>query len=704
MVQLKSIASKIVLLAGVCLFTLALVIVMYSAVTMKNSAQSQYDKSIKDAELLAFEKAQRKASYIQVELEAAMDAARTIAHTLSALKNPNGKLSIDRGGVNEILKTVLHNNADFIGTYTTWEPDQFDALDGSFKNSEGHDSTGRFVPYWNRNEQGTIVMEPLVDYEKEDGSDWYQFPKRSKKECIIDPYVYPINGTPTLLTSLVVPVLNGEKFYGIAGVDFRLDFLQVLADDVEELYEGAGRIALISNNGTIAAVTSTNDLQGKMLQDYRKDFEKYLGAIKEGKSNTEIIGSEELVVFTPIKVGKSITPWSVNIVVPMGTITADAVMQMDAANSAIIKMIVTSIICVLIGMGILWMLAANTVKPIRSAVNMLKDIAEGEGDLTQRLMISTNDEISELAQYFNKFIEKIQRIIVEISVTTQTLENSSNDLNQTSGSLADNATAMTDQSTSVASATEQASQNVLSISGSAEELSSSVNIIAAAIEEMNSSLTEVAQNCQNESTIAQKASEQVNSASQQMNTLGSAATDITKIVSTINDIANQTNLLALNATIEAASAGDAGKGFAVVASEVKELAKQTADATQVITQQVLKMQDISEKSINDITDISKIINEINTISHTIVSAVDEQSATVNEISNSVGEVGVVTATISTSISEASLGLNDVAEKVKDVEQVTHNTKDGITEISESSDKLKTLSNSLSDIVGQFKIE
>ncbi len=115
------------------------------------------------------------------------------------------------------------------------------------------------------------------------------------------------------------------------------------------------------------------------------------------------------------------------------------------------------------------------------------------------------------------------------------------------------------------------------------------------------------------------------------------------------------------------------------------------------------MQDITQSSIKDITEISKIITEVNVISHTIVSAVDEQTATVNEISNSVGEVGNTASSISASVAQASMGLNEVAERVKEVEGVTHNTSDGIVDVENSSDRLKNMSSSLMDIVSQFKL-
>ena len=150
----------------------------------------------------------------------------------------------------------MERNPDLVGIYTAWEPNVFDGMDKGYAGDEGHDQTGRFIPYWARDKDGKIAVEPLIGYDKEGDGDYYLLPKKTKKECIINPYVYPVQGKDTLITSLVVPIVVNDVFYGIAGVDLRLDGFQEIVDDVEDFYNGKVRIAIVSNGGVLVAVTA----------------------------------------------------------------------------------------------------------------------------------------------------------------------------------------------------------------------------------------------------------------------------------------------------------------------------------------------------------------------------------------------------------------------------------------------------------------
>ncbi|MBD3346534.1 MAG: hypothetical protein GF401_15880 [Chitinivibrionales bacterium] len=399
--------------------------------------------------------------------------------------------------------------------------------------------------------------------------------------------------------------------------------------------------------------------------------------------------------------------------------------------------------------------------PLMRTIERLKDIAQGDGDLTKRMPMnkvncssqkqcnktdcpeygreaqcwdtvgsnapgeitcpsiltgklkSCNEcsvmqgairtEMDELSAWFNTFIGRVSQIIKKIAGNAATLSGSSEELSATSNQLAASAEEVSNQSNTVASASEQATTNVNGIASAAEEMSSSVNAVASSIEEMNASLNEVAKSCQKELDVAKDANTKASSTKLQMEKLGTSSREIGKVVDTIKDIADQTNLLALNATIEAASAGEAGKGFAVVANEVKELAKQTAEATDQIGRQIEQIQNDTGESVSAIDEIAGVIEQVTEISQTIVSAVEEQSSTVSEISGNVGGAGNASSEIARNVQESASGLTEISSNIQGINAAAGDTAKGVGHISDSARELAKLSAQLKDIVKQFKI-
>ncbi|MBL8025992.1 MAG: methyl-accepting chemotaxis protein [Fibrobacteres bacterium] len=348
-------------------------------------------------------------------------------------------------------------------------------------------------------------------------------------------------------------------------------------------------------------------------------------------------------------------------------------------------------------------LSASVSVPLNRTTELLKDISEGNGDLTKRMDVRSEDEIGKLSTYFNAFMAKLQGIVKEVSNNTSTLSTASEEMSAVSQQIGASAEEMSAQSQSVSASTEQSSANIRSISAAAEQMSGSVNTVATAIEEMSASLNEVSKNCQKESLVAAKADVEAKSTQAHMEKLGVAAKQIGKVVEVINDIADQTNLLALNATIEAASAGEAGKGFAVVANEVKELARQTSQATDEIRNQVNSMQGSTAEAVKAIESITKIIEEINVISQTIVSAVEEQSATVQEIARTMGGASSAANEIARNVGESAKGMQEISSNITGVNQAAKDTASGVSQIRSSADDLAKLSAGLKRIVDQFRV-
>jgi len=689
----KSIKLKITLLSGICLVITLTIMLLYTMFSLRAI-------SIESGKRDALGIARTNGGIVDAEVEIALDSARTLSQTLSVVKSASG-VAMTRDEVNAILKRILEENSSFLGVYTCWEPDAFDGKDNIYKNKLYHDSTGRFIPYWNRG-GSQIICEPLMDYENnkenEDGSrpgDYYLLPKETKKECIVNPYLYHLQGKDVLLTSVVVPIVVNGTFYGIAGVDIKVDFLQELTDKVN-VYNGKGQLIIISNNGTLAGITGKPELVGKHMKEIHKDdYKDNMEIIKSGK---EVIGvdGQNIDIFVPINFGSCITPWSANLIIPITEITAKS-------RGIVLKQFFIGLIFCFIGLGIIWLMAGKIVTPIINILFMLKDIARGEGDLTKRFNIQEEDEIGELAKWFNLFIDKLEHIIKDIAGNAVPLKSSSVELNDIARQMALDIENISTQSKMVTAGASEMDDNISAVAASTEQLSSNISAVAAAIEEMSVSINEVSRNTQDSASIAGEAASIAESSRKTVELLGYNARDITRVVEVINDIADQTNLLALNATIEAARAGEAGKGFAVVANEVKELARQTAKSTADIRDKITGIQKSTEDTVNAMEKISNIIEKLSNISNTIASAVEEQSVTSKDISKNVAEAASVSNQVSQNISDIAGVSKEIANNIKKVSSLAGNTASGAEKTKNSSHEFTSLAGNLNNVVRQFKV-
>ncbi len=349
------------------------------------------------------------------------------------------------------------------------------------------------------------------------------------------------------------------------------------------------------------------------------------------------------------------------------------------------------------------LIANSIVKPINNIVNGLRDVAEGEGDLTKRLAIKSQGEVGELANLFNAFMVKLQSLIKDISGNSNTLEESSAGLTVIAGHLAKGAEDMMLRSNDVATASEEMSTNMNNVAAASEEASTNINMVAAAAEEMTATVREIAQNSLKAREITEKAVVNTDNVTSKVNELGKAALEISKVTEVITEISEQTNLLALNATIEAARAGDAGKGFAVVANEIKELAKQTASATQEIKTRIDGIQSSTNETVVEIGHISKIIEEINDIVGTIATAVEEQSVSSQEISNSISQASQGIEEVNQNVNQTSAVSSNITSDIGSVDRGVKDISENSSQIDSSAKELAQLAMQLKSLVGRFKV-
>jgi len=399
--------------------------------------------------------------------------------------------------------------------------------------------------------------------------------------------------------------------------------------------------------------------------------------------------------------------------------------------------------------------------PIRIVVAKLQTLAQGEGDLTQRLQVdcpvcsdvvncgkedcrsyekpdnmcweisgsmaddpdctlivdgthgsceecevytmAVYDDLQALSTYFNNFVVKLQKMFTQVVRGIETMSSATTELSAISEQMSTGATSVSAQSETVAAAAEEMSTNMDSVAAATEEATTNVNLVASAAEEMSTTISQVASSTGQASSVTGEAVAEAKSASEKVQELGVAAQEIGKVTETINEISDQTNLLALNATIEAARAGDAGKGFAVVANEIKELAKQTAEATNEIRTRIEGIQNSTSGTVTQIERISSVINTINETVSEITNSVDEQSKATDEIADNVSQAAQGLGEVNENVAQSATVTSEIAEDVTGISQSAQEMAASSGEVRQSAVALSELAEKLTTMVGGFKL-
>ena len=356
-----------------------------------------------------------------------------------------------------------------------------------------------------------------------------------------------------------------------------------------------------------------------------------------------------------------------------------------------------------IGILLNFIIANSISGSLGQLTHLVKDLAEGEGDLTKRLPVRSEDETGQLAGWINLFVEKLQAILREITGNADSLNTASSELAAISQQMTEGARQASDRSNSLSSAAKEMSGNMNSVAAASEQAATNVTMVAGASEEMASTVKEIAKNSEHARAITNDAVNKAAGATSNINRLGEAADQISKVTEVITEISEQTNLLALNATIEAARAGEAGKGFAVVANEIKELARQTAQATQEIKDRIDGIQNSSSQTVDEIKVVSEVINQVDEIVCSIASAVEEQSVSTQEIAGNVAQASQGIQEVNDNVSQSSTVSAQISREIDDVNQAAGMLTDSSAQVNMSADALSGLAGQLHRMVGRFKL-
>ncbi|MBK5399421.1 methyl-accepting chemotaxis protein [Pseudomonas sp. TH39(2020)] len=698
--KFKSIQFSVAALAGAIVLSVVAALVLYALFSgartqdmVQQRTQAQFEQVI-EQRLTSL--AQTQVSQIQRELEAPLLIAGGLVRVNALIGTPGAdgqpQLNLSREQLISLIKENVTKNPKILGTYIGWEKNALDHNDAAYVDTKvvGIDaSNGRFLPWWFRNEDGSLGLDKLVDVDDQKtlstgvrASEYYLCSKETKKSCVIDPAPYKVGDKIVMLASFIEPIMLNGAFQGIVGADLSVNFIQeMLLGANQKLYSGAGEMALIGGNSRIVAYTKDPSKFGEKVSDILDSQQiANMANLKRGEVTYTVDKAQgRIELYLPFGIGQTDARWTLMLQLPLNAVMADlqklqgdldAQRKSDTFGMAMVGLLIAGI-----GLLVIWLVGHGIARPLKQMVAMLDDIAQGEGDLTRRLTSDRADELGSIAKGFNTFLAKLQVMITQVVTSVQSVSDSS----------------------------EHTADIAIRTNIGVHKQMAEIDQVATAVHEMTATAQDVARNA---TQAAQAASHADQAAAQGMqivrdtsNSIGVLAIEIGKavgvvqtlakdseninaILTAIRGIAEQTNLLALNAAIEAARAGEQGRGFAVVADEVRNLAQKTQKATEEIqtmiqqlqqgTRDVVRVMEDSQsrtdesvqhaakaaEALETITQAVSVINDMNT---QIASAAEEQSAVADDINRNVINIGQVANEVAGGADESSAASADLTK-------------------------------------------
>ena len=553
---------------------------------------------------------------------------------------------------------------------------------------------------------------PDVNYDKESRL-WFTVPKENFKPVIIDPYVD--ESTNAMVTSVATPVYDNNTFKGVIGIDILLEQVNTMVNRVRLSEKGIS--FLLDKDGKYI----TNPDSKKILKDNFYNDYQVLAQYKNKYNSSEVLLDAGDGYYFAVRPIDNTNGWTLVSIGRTKELFKDLLRNINV-------IVIMAIISILVSLAIAFIFALRIVNPIKKVDSAVNEIASGNADLTQRINVDSNDEIGNLEKGFNKFIEKLQKIISQIQGSKKELGtvedtlvssiseasssiteiisniesvgsqvgNQVNAVSQTSAAV----TEIAENISSLEMMIQNQSEGVSNASSAVEEMIGNIQSVNQSVEIMSQSFSQLEVTSRNGIDQQRFVDEQISEVSKQSKSLQDANTAIA-------DIASQTNLLAMNAAIEAAHAGEFGKGFAVVADEIRKLSETSSEQSKKISAELHKIVDTinnvveaSAKSTESFGEVSNLIAETDNLVKQINSAMEEQQVGSRQILDSLSIMNNSTSEVKTASHEMKEGNEMILKEIQNLQNTTLVIKQSMNEMAVGAKHMNDTSSALSNISAQ----